>query len=396
MSAQQPITIRTFSQGFCVAGGYLEGVVELYFPVIQSEEIQEIHVKLRGIARTVVHRNNRALRETHALVRQNCPVWTRGDIYPEPGSHTLQLPFKFRLADDLPPAFVFTGMVNTASINYFLEAVGVRSGVLRMNRRVVQPLAVLPPDVAGSQLRSQLQAGWTGPWKTIVRQERVRKGIWGDYANVKMEFSYPAIEQFPLFTRIPFTLKIRTVSKPMKPEDTSDNKPIFPAPPAQPREVQFNLERRTHMQAREWSYTSGDSLPSIGGMGTSLTPCNVEILEKIWRPTSDSGKGVWVQETMFSSAILLKCPPTFRFDTISISYDMHLQVNFGGLFNSLSVDMPVTVVSGMHPSQDHADYPSHPPPVPHVSPFPQSSPVPQPSPPEYTSQPPAFVLDLPP
>lgn len=143
------------------------------------------------------------------------------------------------------------------------------------------------------------------------------------------QLKYPAIDVFPLFTLIPFTLKITTESKPMKHEDTPEDKPIFPAPPTRPRDVTFELRREVRIAAKHWTATSGDTVTSVGGMGTSFTPCEADVAEKVWKPVGDGqgpsdskgpvgGKGTWLQETMFRSTILLKCPPSFDFETIGV------------------------------------------------------------------------------
>lgn len=39
-----------------VAGGSVQGTVQLHFPLIQDQQIEEVHVKLRGSAYTYVPR----------------------------------------------------------------------------------------------------------------------------------------------------------------------------------------------------------------------------------------------------------------------------------------------------------------------------------------------------
>lgn len=135
-----------------------------------------------------INRNNTTVTQRIVLVQENLSLWTRGTVYPTPGSHTICVPFTFSLPSGIPPAFSSVSFGKHAGIQYFLEVVGVRSGLLKANRRVVRPLAVLPAGRAGIALRSRLQAGWTGRWKTVIHEDsKVRKGIWGDYAKVKME-----------------------------------------------------------------------------------------------------------------------------------------------------------------------------------------------------------------
>jgi hypothetical protein len=54
-----------------------------------------------------------------------------------------------------------------------------------MSRRIRRVFSVVPP-ASPSQLlaKESLRQGWAGPWKVWTRDAKVRRGIWGDYANV--------------------------------------------------------------------------------------------------------------------------------------------------------------------------------------------------------------------
>lgn len=123
------------------------------------------------------------------VARENVSVWTKGTAYPEQGSEVLRLPFQLQLPVDVQPSCQFSGVYKKAYVAYFLEVVGVRTGVLSANRRVMRPFAVVPNDISGANLRCSLQSGWTGAYDTLERFEKIRRGLWGGYADVEMEVS---------------------------------------------------------------------------------------------------------------------------------------------------------------------------------------------------------------
>ena len=122
------------------------------------------------------------------IVRARISVWTRGSAYPSPGSHTLSIPFGFNLPPDVPPSFEFSVLESRAVVRYGVEAVGVRPGALRLNKRVFVPVVGLPADPYGSQVKTGLlHSNWTGMWTTNAKQQKIRAGFWGEYSNVALE-----------------------------------------------------------------------------------------------------------------------------------------------------------------------------------------------------------------
>ncbi|CCM05839.1 uncharacterized protein FIBRA_08075 [Fibroporia radiculosa] len=319
-------------QTVCVSGGIVKGTVELDFRLLHEEQVEEVHVKLRGYARTDIRRNNQTIRQFVELARENTSVWTRGSIYPSPGQHALVVPFQFRLPADLPPSFSCSTIGAWAVVRYYVEAVGVRPGMLRLNKRASQPLAVVPHDSIGQRIKTQVLAGWRGPMGDGYAEKRIRKGLWGDYATVEMKYMCPMISVFPLFTKVPFVLTIVTKSKEM---DRDSEKKLWPVPPRSPR---------------EWS---NHTVCSLGGLGGSAGDPDMETPENEWIPSeSEKGKGRWKQTVSFSSSLEFKCPPSFRFPILTCEYSLHIEVSFGGLFNSISVDIPAVIGSGMLSLED--------------------------------------------
>jgi hypothetical protein len=191
-----------------VEGETLEGEVLLYFPKLVEDNVQEVHVKLRGsiVTYASLHSNeiwlmsqyrkitrehgNTSTRYTQRidLVRENVSLWRKGSAYPPPDSHILKLPFRFVLPNSLPPSCQHSGFRWEGTIGYVLEVVGERPA-LHFNHRVLRSFPVLPVDSQGASIASALSAGWTGRWNTYEHKNEIRRGIWGDYSHVQATVS---------------------------------------------------------------------------------------------------------------------------------------------------------------------------------------------------------------
>ncbi len=153
-----------------------------------------------------------------------------------------------------------------------------------------------------------------------------------------VQLTLPDLQEFPIFTPIPFALEIVTVTKPMAQEDTPLEQPIFPAPPTSPRDLELNLVR--HVTLRENSWTSYDDDPVNGIGGFSPAPpddqtlwyeqVQVDAPEKVWLPDlgdEKENRGSWKQQVNFKSSFTLTCPPTFSSETMSFTV-RHSQFGF--------------------------------------------------------------------
>ncbi|OBZ65612.1 hypothetical protein A0H81_14406 [Grifola frondosa] len=174
-----------------VAGGPVEGEVVLDFPLVQEEEIEEIVVKLRGSIRIYAEVNESHPTESADVIHENLSLWTRRPC---------------------------------------LSATGYAYTTVREERFSALHDPV-PPDPRGAELRHELHSGWRGEWGRKKQEMRVRKGIWGDYSTVKAELWIPHMDALPLFVPIPFTIKVTSITAPMKLKDTHPEKPIFPTVP---------------------------------------------------------------------------------------------------------------------------------------------------------------------
>lgn len=193
-----------------VAGEVLEGEVHVNFPALMKDKVEEVHVKLRGSIVTYVplslprsasnqpnaltsHIVRRHGKERHnrtqrvQLIHDTISLWQQGStLYPPPDSHILRLPFTFTLPTNLPPSCEYTGYEKSGNIGYFVEVVGKRD-MLHMDKRVLVPFPVVSQSSEGAMLRERFLAGpWQGPWRNLGGNREIRRGLWGDYSNVKI------------------------------------------------------------------------------------------------------------------------------------------------------------------------------------------------------------------
>lgn len=87
----------------------------------------------------------------------------------------------------MPPSFSYEHRGVTGSVLYTVSAVGSRAGIFQPNRRSTYDLEVVPADPNGSMIADGLRNGWQGEWTKRRTVDRIRKGFWGEYANVEME-----------------------------------------------------------------------------------------------------------------------------------------------------------------------------------------------------------------
>ncbi|KAF7790254.1 hypothetical protein EIP86_001206 [Pleurotus ostreatoroseus] len=269
-----------------VIGEVFEGEVLLDFAKLQHAQILEIHVKLRGSLHTSVRGSNgqnssSTTQQTIELTRQDVSLWTRGSAYPQPGVDVLRLPFQLplRAIMELPSCF-YKGRNWTGCVGYSIEVVGVRNA-FRSNKRVSLPLSVIPPNARGAELSQGLRSGWL------------------------------SAREFPMFIPIPFELEFITTTKPMRKEETPEDRPIFPAPPDHPKNIEFNLSRWVMVRAHRRSAYTNVKVADLGGFGSGVTSSeqhwhdqvDVEKAENFWTPDiRDESKqlGSWNQQPALS------------------------------------------------------------------------------------------------
>ena len=150
---------------------------------------RKLHIALVSVSRSkylsTIKHGNRSQSDTIPLLELTRVLWTYGAEYPPPETHVLRLFFRFELPDYLPPSFFHSGSEGAGAILYSLTTVGVRPG--NQTPRVIHiPIVILPQD----DFRPLSTPPWSSPsfaLQTLVKEKPVRKGLWGDYATIRVE-----------------------------------------------------------------------------------------------------------------------------------------------------------------------------------------------------------------
>ncbi|KAI0650969.1 hypothetical protein C8Q79DRAFT_1007179 [Trametes meyenii] len=340
-----------------VSGHWVEGKVELNLEQLQQDNIQEVHVKLRGYAFTSYVINTTVMVERVPLVPDEASqsLWSRGSAQYPSGSRTVRVPFRLEVPLDAPPSFKYSSLMKngSGSIRYAVTAVGVRPGALHVNRRARVTLALVPKDLVGLSVRERLSAlgdGQISQWRTESKEEKIRRGLWGDYSTVQVQLSIPDEPVLPLFTPVPVIIKVQSTTPPSahrKAEGSNSDKPVFPPVPDAYNKLEFKLERKSFVSAQKIYHEKSVSDVVVFSKQSSAV-VNADVPEKEWVPLdSGSSKGSWVQRAMFKTTIRLDCPPSFAIDSVKCEYRLVVQVPFPGVGNNVEVVMPVTVTSGI-------------------------------------------------
>lgn len=155
------------------------------------------HLRRRRIATRRVDQPEQEQHLCIPLIHESISIWKRGvdhNSYPVPDSDIMVRPFSFTLPSTLLPSCEYGGLhTYTLSIRYFIQVVGQYQSKLKVKTRKFVPFAVLPSLSSGAEIRETLQQRWRGPWRSIVQEKNIRRGIWGDHSHAKMTVSsYPS------------------------------------------------------------------------------------------------------------------------------------------------------------------------------------------------------------
>ncbi|PIL37728.1 hypothetical protein GSI_01422 [Ganoderma sinense ZZ0214-1] len=338
-----------------VSGSTLEGEVELNLRELNQDEVEEVHVELRGSSYTWMSRGTVTLQETVDLANDDVCVWTRNGPYPLPGSDTVRVPFCFVIPERIPPSFSYWTIFQGTHVRYSVAAVGVRKGALTINKRHLIPLPILPRDEAGAAVKD---AYASYGWKMFAAEDKIRKGLWGEYSKVHVELALPNIQSLPLFSDIPYVITVTTTTAPLshsKAHEHTGEKEIFPPVPHDPHEIEFELHRLVKFSAKIMPGLASEDVATFLGGKSEKRP-QVQVAVDFPAPqwvssSSDGGEksrtGSWVQRGTYRSTFRLNCPPTFTVDNIDASYTLTVKVPFPGIGNSVKLEIPVVITSGI-------------------------------------------------
>ncbi|KAK7023860.1 arrestin-N domain-containing protein [Favolaschia claudopus] len=367
-----------------ICGEFIQGHVELNVPLALEDDIEAVRVKLRGSiyveitehrSSTDSHGRHRSSTDTQRrrteVLRADASLWTPG------GSQNGQLilPFQFHLPPNLPPSFHCTMTDGKGIISYGIEVVADRPGIFKRNRRIASVFSVVPAanpqDLATQHLLLQ---GWSGQWQSIDYEQRMRRGLWGEYSHVKTKLVYPGLAAFPMSTPLPFQIHITIDTKPMKRTDSpfEDGKPLFPVPPSNFSELSLTLIRNVHLHAYTRRKNKSEMVLYLGGTGeaTHSSSHSLDMDPPEWIPVDgDKGKGIWRRTVHMQSTLCLSVPPTHTSQYISWDYALQLSVPFKGIGNDVDTSSPIWIVpafacppsqpfsTGHNPELTYADVP---------------------------------------
>ncbi|KAJ7923475.1 hypothetical protein B0H13DRAFT_61477 [Mycena leptocephala] len=175
---QSPIKLH-FKDRVRVAGETIAGHVDLNMAQAQELRIHHLWINCRGAIKTEILVRNEKVPRTQSVVlfQDKKSLWTPGSAFPEGESQVLSHPFQFQLPGDSHPSFHCTAEPShAAAISYSLEVVAEREG-RRANHQIRRVFAVVPVATA-EELRAKesLQQSWTGPWRDITQEKKMRSG----------------------------------------------------------------------------------------------------------------------------------------------------------------------------------------------------------------------------
>ncbi|KAJ7163765.1 hypothetical protein C8R46DRAFT_325594 [Mycena filopes] len=356
-STPQPrlITLR-FPNLVRVAGETIEGHVDLNLSLARKDGIQSLRIEFRGVIQTRIYK-----RYTHTgiwyeeavpLCSSSESLWTPESASTSPD--TFSCPFQFTIPGNLPPSLHHP----CATIGYSLEVVAERpTGKKRRLSRF------FPVTSAASQrqllAKESLRQGWTGPWREIKHERRIRQGLWGDYSHVSATLSLPDLPSFPIATPIPYSVHIVTETKTLDRSESSKNSnSLFTTPPTRSSQLTQTLRRRTDYRVRDCDTEFNDVIDEPFDLqkarsladddGVECTPAVEAVVEEPeWIPKDDGkNRGVWRRSARFTSTITFPFAPTFSSKTLVWQYTLEFIVRFPGMKNDLQLEMPIRLGPG--------------------------------------------------
>lgn len=130
----------------------------------------------------------------------------------------------------------------------------------------------------------------------------------------------PHLDTFPLFTPIPYSIIVTTISAPLKRKSTAQpQKDLFPPVPRSASEIDFDLRRHVDVQTPYFPSNPEEHVADIISKAhTPVPPVDVEITDYMWIPEEGAkeDRGCWMQEATFSSSMILRFTPTFLTEEI--------------------------------------------------------------------------------
>ncbi|KAJ6524289.1 hypothetical protein DFH09DRAFT_1286440, partial [Mycena vulgaris] len=341
----QPIALRFNSDIIHRPGETLEGYVDMNLALMGKEPIGQVRIEFRGTVETYV-----ASRWSHEIIlNSRIGGWHTGTGSKQPGfkqtgsssrskvlwnntestepnpSGIIQRKFRCKLPEILPPSFHFNCFDIHADVKYSIEVLGIRSGMglrnktLHINRTFTVFPALIPPQLSGN---ADLRAGWGGPWRIISHEQKMRRGMFGSRANVKI----PDLPSLPRDTPFPLIFSIETRTKLMARGEPPEDEAMFPAPPTRSDDVALKIHHTVRMRGEYATYTSSNQYPVCGGLGdperTKAVKCTILAPEWIAEPGHKKDYGMWKRVVHFESMVSVSETPTFNWEVEGKAFDL--------------------------------------------------------------------------
>ncbi|KAJ7435167.1 hypothetical protein B0H11DRAFT_1937875 [Mycena galericulata] len=290
-----------------ITGETLVGYVDLNVALAQEEHIEQLSIKLRGsLTTTITTSKTVSLTE---VVPIN-PFRSKG-----PRS----------LSQDL---ILFHTLFNSSyrrTCPHPSTALKVRVDQSPIPYRSLLWLSS-PTFRAQMLVKESLRQGWTGNWKDIKVEEKLRRqGILGDYSDA----------------RPPRYHRDQSTPRSDRPED-KHGKMLFPEPPTRPSQLSPVLVRQASVPVRGRSRLVTDIFDLQGIRGSSQEQVvQATVDDPEWIPKDDKDRGIWRCAVHFNSTLMFPFAPTSNTQNLDWQYALQFVVPFPGFGNDLKIRTPL-------------------------------------------------------
>ncbi|KAF8574463.1 hypothetical protein K439DRAFT_1642183 [Ramaria rubella] len=362
-----PVITISCPRGLRTSGDVITGVLDLHLALAEEKEVTAITLTLRGEITTqiTVYQGNgesTTLQDKVSLFTQKQVIWEPGWAVPPHSSGIASFPFSFTMPTMyLPPSFHSGTHATGGSVRYYIHGVATRKSWYKQNFRVDRAFPFLPVDTSPAPLPSLHQ--WAGEWQTFSTSKKMRRGIVSHHGLAVAEISMPKLAAIPLFQPIPIRIRIVCTSKPF-PRSASNQADTFEFPRCpKVTDIDLNLRQTCNVVVGNDHRKCTDQLGLQAGFGLP----DERHLRDTWgnqvqrsntsphwvADETDADRGFWSEEVVFSSAMILRCPPPFSTPSLISSIFLDLDVDFPGLGNKLQTCIgPLSLTSGITSSDN--------------------------------------------
>ncbi|KAJ7089984.1 hypothetical protein C8R44DRAFT_892166 [Mycena epipterygia] len=334
-------------------GHTIEGTVTVNLRLAHAEAIEQVRIDFRGSMETALAEQPVLQTRTTEPFHLTELLWTKGKTIPS-NFESMECPFRCKLPENLPPSFHCDFPEIQADVKYFIKVVATRGGIglLNSNPHIIRNFTIFPAATP-TQLseKADLLKGWEGPWRTIAREKKMRRGIFDGEAQVRAEDPRPSL--LPMGHRRSPLVHSGNTTKRMARSEPPRNEDLFPAPPTHSADVGLELCQTVHMRGDYISRVESNKYRMFGGLGdpasTKAVKCTIYEPEWVPQPGHKKQHGVWKRVVRFDSTISVSNTPTFKYESegrpLDLRYALQFVVVFAGIGNSIEVEIPIGIHS---------------------------------------------------